>query len=160
MRPLTATTLREIFRQETGEAWLILLTIDHASLQNPIRVGSDAVATISRGKTFISFPFDLALPHEAPDELPRARIRIDNVDRRIVEALRLAAGSAEGPSVQMEIVRAADPDTVEGSWPDFLLVNATYDVLVVSGELKLDVLEREPYPADSYTPSTAPGVFG
>ena len=159
MRPLTATTVREIFRQETGEAWLVLLTIDHASLAAPIRVGSDGVDTVSRGDTFIAFPFALTLPHEAPEELPRARIRIDNVDRRIVEALRLAAGSAEGPSVLMEIVRAADPDTVEGAWPDFRLVNATYDVLVVSGELKLDFLEREPYPADSFTPSTAPGVF-
>ena len=159
MRTLTSTSVREIFRQQTGEAWLVLLTIDHASLTTPIRVGSDAVDTVSRGNTYIAFPFRLVLPNEAPDELPRARIQIDNVDRQIVEALRLSAGTAQGPSVLMEIVRADDPDTVEGSWPDFRLDNATFDALLVSGDLKMDILEREPYPADSYTPATAPGVF-
>ncbi len=158
-RSLSTTTVREVFRQQTGEAWIVLLTIDHASLTTPIRVGSDGVDTVSRGSTFIAFPFRLVLPNETPDELPRAQIQIDNVDRQIVEALRLTAGTAQGPSVLMEIVRAANPDTVEGSWPDFRLDNAAYDALVVSGELKMDLLEREPYPADSYTPSTAPGVF-
>lgn len=158
-RSLTATTVREIFASETGEAWLVLLTIDHASLGAPIRVSSDGVDTVSRSNTYQHFPFRLTLPQEAAGELPRARLEIDNVDRQIVEALRLAAGGAEGPSVLMEIVRAAAPDTVEAAWPDFHIVDATYDVLTVGGELAMDLLEREPYPADSYTPATAPGVF-
>ena len=37
--------------------------------------------------------------------------------------------------------------------------NARYDRLVVTGDLQMDFLEREPYPADSYTPENAPGVF-
>jgi cellulase/cellobiase CelA1 len=153
---LSAATLQGVFAQETDEAWLVLLTIDHADLGSPIRVGSDAVDTVSRGNTFIAFPFRLALPTDEHGQLPRARLQIDNVDRQIVDTIR-SIGSA--PSVLMEIVRAAAPDTVEASWPDFVLDNATYDALTVSGALTLGLLAREPYPADNFTPSTAPGVF-
>lgn len=159
-RSLTATTVREVFKQQTGEAWLVLLTLDHPDLASPLRVTSDGVDTISRGDTFQQFPFSLALPHDAANELPAARLEIDNVDRQIVEALRSVAGGADGPTVLIEIVRGAAPDTLEAAWPDFRLAVAPHDELTVAGELTLDLLAREPYPADSYTPATAPGVFG
>lgn len=157
---LTATTVRELFKSQTGEAWLVLVTLDHAGLAQPIRLSSDGVDTVSRGNTFQHFPFSLALPHDTAGELPRARISVCNVDTQIVESLRSIAGQSQGLSVLMEIVRGDDPDTLEAAFPDFYLVDATYDLLEVEGELKLDLLEREPYPGDSYTPATAAGVFG
>ena len=111
------------------------------------------------GDRFASFPFQLDLPHEAPNEMPRARLRIDNVHRDIVGGLRLLAGTARGPDVLMELIAASDPDLVEHSWPNFRLRSADYDLLYVTGELMLDLEELEPFPGDSITPETSPGTF-
>ena len=48
---------------------------------------------------------------------------------------------------------------VEAQWPEFLLTNIRYDAATISGTLKLETLEREPFPAGSFTPSQFPGLF-
>jgi len=149
-RTLTLAAKQALAASETADAFLILLTIDHPDLAQPIRVTSDGVNTVSRGNTFIAFPFALILPDDSHDRPPRARLAIDNVDRRIVEAIR-SIGSA--PTVLMEIVRAADPDTVEASFVEFRLTNTRYDELVVEGDLTLESFVAEPYPATIFSPA-------
>lgn len=141
---------------ETDEVFLVLLTVDHAGLAQPIRVTSDAVDTMSRGETFVAFPFELTLPEDGEDRPPRARLRIDNVDRQIVKAVRSIASA---PTVLMEIVRAAEPDTVEAVFPDFRLRDVIYDALTVEGELTLESFLAEPYPAATFSPADFPGLF-
>ena len=45
---------------------------------------------MSGGDTYLACPFFLELPSDEEDRPPRARLRIDNVDRRQVRAVRLA----------------------------------------------------------------------
>lgn len=142
--------------QETGEAFLILLTLSHPAMQEPLRVTSDAVETQSRGESFAPFPFELTLPDDDGNGAPQARLAIDNVDRQIVRALR-ELGSA--PFVLMEIVRAADPDTVEARFVDFRLTDITYDSRVVEGILGIEDFTSEPYPANVFSPGLFPGLF-
>ena len=47
-RDLSLTAKQAINAPETGEAFIILLTIDHPSLSAPIRVSSDAVRSEER----------------------------------------------------------------------------------------------------------------
>lgn len=155
-RNLSSATLQALYAAETGEAFLVLLTLDHPDLAQPIRVTSDAVDTVSNGETYIAFPFELRLPEDDDGLSPRARLRIDNIDRQIVEAVRSISGAA---TVDISIVRAADPDTVEASFPDFRLENVSYDALVVEGVLTLEDFAAEPYPAHVFSPAEFPGVF-
>jgi hypothetical protein len=155
-RSVTLTARQALYAQETGEAFLVLLTMDHADLGAPIRVSSDAVDTVSRGNTFLAFPFQLSLPDDTDDRPPRARLTIDNVDRTIVQTLRQISSA---PTVLIEVVRGADPNTVEAAFPDFELSNASYDVLTVQGDLTLESFLREPYPAARFTPAGFPGLF-
>ena len=155
-RNLTTAAKRALAASETQEAFLILLTIDHPDLAPPIRVTSDAVDTVSRGETFIAFPFALSLPDDSDDRPPRARLAIDNVDRQIVQAIR-SIGSA--PTVLIEIVRASAPETVEASFAEFTLTNTRYDALVVEGDLTLESFLTEPYPAAIFSPADFPGLF-
>lgn len=155
-RSISLTAKQAINAPETSEAFLVLLTIDHADIDPPIRVSSDAVDTISRGNTFVAFPFELSLPDDTDDRPPRARLSIDNVDRKIVKAIR-SINSA--PSVLMEIVRGADPDIVEAAFPDFQMREIAYDALVVEGALTVEELEGEPYPARIFSPADFPGLF-
>ena len=153
---LSTTAIRAAFAQETGEVFLVLLTISHASLPVPIRVTSDGVNTVSRGNSFVPFPFELELPEEDAQREPRARLRICNVDRQIVTTIR---SLSTPPTVLMEVVLASAPDSVEVSFPDFELRDASYDVLLVEGDLTQESFLDEPYPGDAFTPATFPGIF-
>ena len=156
MRDVSLTFRQAVNAEETGEAFLILITIDHADLAQPIRVSSDAVDTESRGETFHACPFDLSLPDDPDQGSAAARISIDNVDRDIVIALR---SISTAPSVTMELVLASDPDTVEASFEDFELKHADYDALVVQGDLSIESFMSEPFPGDIFSPACFPGVF-
>lgn len=155
-RPLSLSAKQALFSAETGEAFLILLTLDHASLAAPIRVTSDAVNTVSQGNTFIAFPFDLVIPDDTEGASPRARLIIDNIDRTIVAAIRAVSSS---PSALIEIVLASDPDTIEASFPDFKLTNVSYDSLSVSGDLTVEDFTAEPWPSAIFSPANFPGMF-
>lgn len=155
-RSLTALARRAVHAAETEEAFLVLLTLSHDDLSEPIRVTSDAVDTISRGETFVAFPFDLSLPDDDEGHAPRARLAIDNVGREIVQAVRALASP---PTVLMEIVRAAEPDTVEARFADFRLTNVTYDAHLVQGELSVEDFTTEPFPANVFSPGGFPGLF-
>ena len=146
-----------VFAQETGEAFLTLLTIDHDDLADPIRLSSDGVDTTSNGETFVAFPFRFVAPPMAPDKDPFARLEVDNVSREIIEAVR---GLSSAPTIDVDMVRASDPDTVEASFPQFLLNDITYDRTVVSGTLVVEILSAEPFPAHAFMPSGFPGLFG
>lgn len=138
------------------EAFLILLTIAHPDLETPIRVSSDSLDTQSRGNDFIAFPFELSLPDDEDNRSPRARLVIDNIDRTVLKTVRQLTSS---PTVLIEIVRAAEPDTVEARFEDFRFVNISYDSRVVEGDLTIEDFTTEPYPAASFSPSFFPALF-
>lgn len=159
-RIVSSEMLQAMYSQETGEAIIVLLTIDHADLLQPLRVTSDGADTVSNGNTFTSFPFDFVVPNEPEDgRSPRTRVQISNVDRQIVEALRGIGAENGPPTFDAMIVRASEPDQIEAQWPQFTLREGIYDGMWVSGELSLDDILQVRYPADSYMPSLFPGLF-
>lgn len=155
-RTVSNTAKAALFAPETGEAFLILLTLSHPDLAVPIRVSSDAVNTTSRGDLFIAYPFDLTLPDGEEQRPPRARLVIDNVDRQIVATIRTLQSA---PTLLIEIIRASDPNTVEAKFSDFKLFDITYDSQVITADLTLEDFTAEPYPAATFSPSLFPGLF-
>lgn len=160
-RTLSTKFVEAVNAAETDEAFIALVTISHDDLDTPIKVTSDSVKTeqssSAGGDTFEPFPFELDLPDDTDDMSGAlARLRIDAVDRRVVEAVRKIGGV---PSVDVEIVLASDPDTVELSWPTFSLSNVRYDAMKIEGDLVLEVLDQEPFPTDSFNPQLFPGAF-
>lgn len=157
MRSLSATAKRAIFAGQTGEVFVFLLTLSHASLELPIRVCSDAVSTTSNGVEFVPYPFNLVLPDETDNVAPQVTLEIDNIDREIVAAVRRATGSPI--DVELSIVLASQPDAIEAGPFNFKLRSVTYDKLVVSGTLQYEDLLNEPFPGDTMTPTRFPGLF-
>lgn len=153
----TSLTLRQaVNAQETGQVFLILLTIDHAQLSVPIRVSSDAVNTVSNGDTYYAYPFEITLPDDMEDRPPRARLRIDNVSREIIASIR---SIQTAPTLNIDIVLASDPDTVEVHLPDFQMRNITYDAMTIDAEINIDYFIEEPFPAGTFAPSYFKGLF-
>lgn len=154
---LSTAAKQAMFAQETGEVFLILLTIDHPDFTQPIRVVNDGHSIPSRNNEYVAFPFNITLPDDLDESPPRAKLTIDNVSREIIQNIRLAGQSEI--TVKIEIVRHSDPDTVEVSFPRMLLRNVQADVMTVSGDLEVEDLVREPFPSGVFDPAGFPGLF-
>jgi hypothetical protein len=155
-RALSITALRAITAQETGEVFLFLITITHDDLAAPLYFVNNMENITSRGHEFLGWPFEIALPDEREDAMPSVQIRIDNVDRRILEGIR---GLPTAPTVILELVLASAPDVVEGDPIPFTLRGVEYDALVITGVLTPEDMLNEPHMQHSFTPALFPGLF-
>ena len=147
--------IRSAFAADTDEVWLILLTLSHADLSDDIRVVHNQESVNSRGMLFVGFAFEISLPLDSSERPPVAELRIDNVSTEIAQAVR---SITTAPSVKIEVIRAADPDTVELSLEGFLLRNVQWDATTVTGALALEDVVTEPYPAGIFSPASFPGL--
>lgn len=154
-RTLSSTALASANAQETDEVWLVLLTIDHDDLEAPLRVVNNNANVTSNGQEFIAFPFEIELPGEDPDQPATARLKIDNVDRRVVQALRSIASA---PTVTIQVILASAPNTVEFSFEGMTLRNAIYDANAITAELTFEQILTEPI-AVTMNPQRFPGMF-
>lgn len=152
--PISDTLRGEAYAAESDQP-LVLLKIDHADIDPPIRVVNNKVEITSGGDVFTAFPFEIRLPDHLEDAPPRARLRIDNVSREIAQAIRSISTPAD---VTIQVVRQDDPDTIEASWPAMRLTNALVKALTVEGDLEFEDLTREPYPAHTFSPAEFPGL--
>lgn len=155
-RTLSGPAVRAVMAQDTAEVFLLLLTIAHATLADDIRLVCNTVDIVSRGQTYIGLPFEITLPSEQEDRVPQMRLRVDNVNREIVQAVRTMTSPA---TVTVEVILASSLDTVEASFAGFTLRAVTYDALVVEGTLALEDVLSEPYPEGTFTPNLFPAIF-
>jgi hypothetical protein len=156
MRTLSSADIQAMNAQETGDSYHCLITISHPNLPAPIALTSDAVPTVSNGVTFVPFPFLFQIPDDRSDQLPIAKLQIDNTELAILQAIR-SVGNAY-PTVLMQIVLGSDPDTIEAEWT-MTMRNVVWDMNQITMDLRFDQILDEPFPGDLVTPSTIPGVF-
>lgn len=162
-RETTNTLKEEVFAQSTDKVFVTLLTLSHPDLTNPIRVCDDPAVevsagvrgTVSRGEDFVFLPFELVPPGQSGDSLPTGRLKVDNVSREIIQAVRTITSPAD---VLIEVVMSDAPDVVEAVISGFQLRNIKGDSLTVEGELSTVRFDMEPFPCGSFTPSQFPGM--
>lgn len=165
-RTLGSNLVSETYSQEMSEVVIVLITITHPDLSEDIRVSSDptitlssgSLGTTSNGNDYVQFPFELILQEQSDNLLTRAKLKIDNISREIIQAIRTAAN--EPPKVTIQIVLASDPDTVEMEIPNLKLNNVTANALTVEGELQSSIIQAEKYPSNTVNQALFPGVFG
>lgn len=164
-RTVSSSMKEAVFGQRTPEAFLILLTIDHDDLAEPIRITPDPFevlpilgirGVVSNGVEYSALPFEFILPGDSPDSPPISTIRMDNISREIVNAIRSITSP---PTATISIVLSSDPDVVEITLTDFTLNNIRADVYTVEGELSTEQLDAEPLPSGRFTPGLFPGLF-
>lgn len=155
-RSLTLVTRQALMAQQTGEVFLFLLALSHPDMATLYFVNNQ-VAITSNAQVYEPFPFELAIPDDREDEITRIQLMIDNIDRRIVEAVR----SITTPAIfTLTVIRAAEPDVAIAGPYSCTLRNVTYDALVVAGDLHPheNILD-EPYPQHVFSPSLFQGLF-
>ncbi len=186
MRSLSLNFRNAVYAHESGQVAVILVTITHPSLSQPIYLSTDptqpaegfntnilpvadvlamldvlavgqlAYCTISRGHTYLFVGMEVSLPDERDRAPPTSKLTISNVDESLIPLIRSVTTQA---SVLMEGILASAPDTVEFSIPVLQVIGVDYDATTISLNLAMDALAIEPYPSGSFDPASFPGLF-
>lgn len=155
-RPLSTTFKQAMTSSATDDGAIVLLMISHDDLAETLRFTNNNEDVVSRGNTYLRFPFLFTLPDDYESRPPSARLVIDNIDRRIIEAVRSLSSP---PTVTAEVVALSDLETVELGPIEFQLRDVTADALTVEGTLAFEPVLEDAWPATRMTPATTPGIF-
>ena len=159
MRTITPATLRDMLVEDTGRVILICLTISHPTMATPIRLVNDIKDLTWGGDTFIGMPFTVTLAGETEETISDVTLTVENVDRRMVEAVRTIQSA---PTLLLQIVTVDEAGTVAQESGDmvFRLQSVDADALSLSGTLGLEAdYLNEPAVKDRFDPTVAPGMF-
>jgi hypothetical protein len=168
---LSAEALRTVFSPDADKDLIILLTItsrDSTGTVTTTRLANNYLTRISetaddimygvvsRTNDYYFIPFNFTLPSEEENSTPRCAIQIFDATRFLIPLIRNIVGA---PTIKIEVVLSSTPDTVEIDFGNFLLGGITYNANTISGELMVESLAQEPFPAHSFTPSYFAGMF-
>ena len=155
-RAISAPLKAGLLAGATAEGVIPLLTISHPDLAAPVRLSGDRVDTVSRGDTYTAFPFDLVVPDDRLQQLPRGELQISNVSREITAWLRSLVSP---PDVTIELVRLDDPDSVEASWTGLRLQEPRWTTEHIACSLVGGDRATRRWPAGRFEPSGFPGLY-
>lgn len=157
-RPLSPKALQAVLAQQTDEVPLMCITISHSSFAAPYYLVFDTQPLQRAIAEFEPFAFQLTLAPESEDALPQVQMTIDNIDRKILTAIRtIPAG--ERVSMSMEVVLASQPDTVEVGPVDYKFLSIDFDQAQITGTLGFDDDLLNTTLGQTYTPVNSPGIF-
>lgn len=138
----------------SDEDFLILLDLTHASVE-PIYIVSDVVDVVSNGITYTGFPFEIVFPQE-DDQIPRGRVRIQNVDKRIGHAIHKLRTP---PYMKFQVVLRSDPDDVLLSYNFLRLTNVSVDSVAIEGDIGITDFTSIPWPRTRAVKRVLPGLY-
>jgi len=169
MREISLNTLRSMYALSADEYPILLISISRGE-EDVIRISSDPTQRISEDpigygtissvsgaeETYAFFPFDITLPQDDGNTVPRMRFVVPNISAEIGWWLR---GSLVVPVVTVILISSGDLDTAIATFPDFEMTNFNAGTMSIQGDLSLSNLEREPFPAGTFSPAYFPGLF-
>lgn len=162
MRVLSPAARRALFSGETDEIFLVLLVISDVGLEGPLRFVNNVEPIWSRAhgeaapQEYLGWPFGISLPDEREDTPSGMKLQIDNVDPRVMSAIRPLT---KPPLITVYIVLARTPDVVEAGPVEGLVGSVDYDALQITASIHGPYVLAEPFPYRIFNPHEWPGVF-
>lgn len=142
--------------QHTSEVFVPCLRIQHPGLDT-IRVCYNTEKLVRADGDYLPYPFQITLPNQREDEIPRVKVTIDNTDLSVNEAIRSLVGA---PVVTFDVVLSSSPDMIEAGPFYFDLQQATADANTIQGSLGQDESTfNQLFPGQQYTPVNSKGLF-
>lgn len=166
-RVVSQSLRRELDQQESAEFLLAFLTITHPNMEETIRVVCDPEDFTYGGFNYIGFMFESEILTDG-DNFPEARLTVQNVDKRIGDAIRPLIGP---PRVKMELIPASEfnltvsprtplgTPTVAYTADHLYLINVDIDALQISGRLSIRNYSQEVWPGVRATQNRCPGLY-
>ena len=155
---LSPNTTRDIFKQESENTDIVLLTIRHSAWKTPIRLSTHETklwkidketatpiyGTYSRKQWYVYVPIQATLPNSTDEQTPEGKFTISIVTREVAPYLKMV--DKEYPKITIEVVNSASPDVVDMSFPDLDLQTAQWNADTVDITVKSDIASNEPSP--------------
>ncbi len=154
---LSNQLIAQMFAQESGDPFLILVTLTHPDFAGPVRLVNNQEDIVSNGETFSAFPMEITLPID--DESNSAReiqITFANTGLELVDELR---GVQTPINVQLDMILASTPDIVEFSFQEFKLRQVSFNQFTIQGSLYMDDFLNTELTSENYSPSIYPGLY-
>ncbi|MBB99196.1 MAG: hypothetical protein CML67_06625 [Rhodobacteraceae bacterium] len=167
-RAIPSDLARELEGPETAETLLVFLRIGHRRLSRDLLIVSDGADYLIDGETWTGFDFDIRLLSDT-DQPPRTELTVQNVDRRIGEAIL----SLDSPArLDIDVIPASQFDTSADprvplvnpvaraySARHLALVDVTADVLQLRGTIRSWDYTQEAWPSMRATQDAFPGLY-
>ncbi|HBQ88661.1 DUF1833 domain-containing protein [Alcaligenes aquatilis] len=135
-----------------------LLEITHSSFSAPFRLANDTKAWISRGVTYVGYPFRFTLPDSSEGESPKMVLEMDNTGGDILRELESIR--EPGEEVWCSIIM------IDRSMPDVHAMKLSLPISVVavdssslSAKPSMDSILNRSAVTLRYDKRTAPGIF-
>lgn len=156
-RQVSATMLQAMLSQSTGEVPLTTVRISHTDLGSDLLFVNDTESLTRSDGTYHPAAFEFRLPDDQQDNVPRGQIILDNTDRQIIQAVRPLNTA---PQIEINLVLASQPNTVEIGPMTFKLKQFQYDANIIRGEVGYDEeFLSTAFPKFTFSPRLSPGLF-
>lgn len=157
MRSTLSDTMRRAMNaQETGAVILPLITMTQDHWADEIRLVPNTEPITRLGKVFEPLAFTVSLPDEEEEGVPVIQWTADNVDRRLVQALRSVRGVVKATIVW---VLAETPDIDELLPLEVEMRAAEYDAMTISGTMGVEPILDMQFGHLVFNPANTPGIF-
>jgi hypothetical protein len=162
--PLSAR--RSMFEERSPELEVLLVTITHVDLDEPVRLSSDPTerlstdpliyGTTSNGNEFLFVLMGAILPDDRKGSPPRTSLTFDNIDSRYVELARSFTSPAY---VDLKVVFASAPNLVTQHYTGLRMTRVSYDESSMTFDISRELFLSEPFGARQ-TKNFFPGLHG
>jgi hypothetical protein len=160
-------TLRTAAKAESAEEVpIVLVTITHEDLEEPIRLSSDPTkrlsldplryGTVSGGQEYDFVLMSAILPDDKDDAPAAASLAFENVFADMASVVRAVSTPA---AVDFKLVLASAPDDVEEQYTGLQATKGSYDANRVTLEVSGDLLMNIDWPYSCMTQRRFPGLF-
>jgi len=153
---LSTQMLAAMHGESTGEVVLPLVKLMQSGWPQPITIVPNWEPIVHRGETYLPLAFQVGLPDEESEGVPVITWTADNVDRRLIEALRTVKGVV---SAQIVWVLASSPDHIEVGPLEVEMRAAQYDAQQISGTLGVEPILTMQFGHMVMDPKHTPALF-
>lgn len=151
---LTPQLMAEMFKQESGDPFLTLITLTHPTFT--ARLVNNSKDISSNGFTYTAFPMKIRLPVDDGETARDFAIDFDNASRELIASLRSVTDDI---GVKIEMILASMPDVIQLSYEDLVIRSIKYTATKISATIVMDNFLSVEMTSERYSPNTFPGLF-
>lgn len=111
-RSLSTAAARNVLATSAEEPLLAAIEITHPELDVPARFVNDTQDITIEGHNYLACRFDLTLPDDQDEQIPEARLEVDNIGRELTLWLEQSQGG-KGAKCRMLMVLRSNPANLE-----------------------------------------------
>ncbi|XAT57845.1 DUF1833 domain-containing protein [Rhodobacteraceae bacterium IMCC1335] len=153
---LSTQMLTAAHAESSGEVVLPLVKLTQAGWDDAICIVPNWEPVTHQDDVYEPLAFQMDLPDEEAEGVPVLNWIADNVDRRLVEALRTVSGAV---AARIVWVLASSPDHIEVGPFELEMRAAQYDAQQISGTLGVEPILETQFGHLIMNPKNTPALF-